>query len=162
MKRNVLGFAACGLIGLAAVFIYKGFNAPETKIDFSPGSTKDFIENITLSNQSAPFVRQAVFNARARTLYWELSAPTSGGTVRLHFFVRERDKTRYVFSVTGIESAAKSGKLWVDNSRAEEWSSGGNLYVIVDESAQSKRQSPDFEPAFDARKAAPVSVFRGN
>lgn len=168
MKKHILGFAVFSFIVAATMFGYKFFNSFETDKTYNYTSsrscrlTKPQPATLT-TNVAAPFVRQAVLDTQTRILYWELSAPKIDSAIKLHFFVKNENGTRYISSSPGVRSDLNGGNLtfesslmWMDNLNSYE-----NLYVAAEAVPASELHIRKYEPKFDASKATAISLHWG-
>ena len=183
MKKHIFGLAIFSIIVSAAAIVYAVFNVPKI-VSIAPThyivTERTHCKMKRAANRSAvdsPAVTQAVFDLKTKQLSWEFTAPSSNADseisidfsdassrIALHFFVKNKNGTRYLNSVLTPGFAA-SENLVIKASRSYEWldnlDSYENLYVTAEYTTWKKFQDKAVQPEFDAEKATSVLLYSG-
>lgn len=181
MKKHIIGLTLfSGIVTMTAV-AYALFNVPEIVPVAAPqyvsaeGTHCKMRRNADYSNVEALVVTQAVFDLKTKQINWELAIPSTGSNdtrIALHFFVKDKNGTRYLNSVLAPLAAYENGVMkatssyeWLDNLSSYE-----SLYVMADYvSGREARGYISFEtlgnrrlqPKFNAEKATSVLLYSG-
>ncbi len=171
MKKHIIGFTLFSIIVGTAAFIYTMFNVVKVEEVFTPAYSPTYQRNscwkmkrdLKESNVSFLIVRQAVFDLKTKQLNWELTAPQINSKIALHFFVKDKNETRYINSVlapglsyeNGVMKATSSYE-WLDNLDSYE-----NLYVMPEYTTREKFENKNVLPKFVAGKATSVLLYSG-
>ncbi len=185
MKKHIIGFAIFSLIVGTTAFIYAMFNvvrveevpAPTYYQTYSPTkSCWKMKRELRESKLDSPKISQAVFNLKTKQLDWKLDTPEIAAPIRLHFFVKDENGTRYIASEQILSSGLRSGQVGMDKRAIDMEGREGevkftssylsldnldsyeNLYVIAERVPQTR---VNYQPKFDAVKATAVLVDSG-
>ncbi len=188
MKKHIIGLALFSLIVGTTAFVYAMFNivrveevpAPTYYQTYSPTkSCWKMKRDLRESKFDSPKVIQAVFNVKTKQLNWKLDTPEINSPIVLHFFVKDKNGTRYIASEQGLSSGRRSGQVEMDKRAIDSGGRNGevkftssylslenldsyeNLYVITEVVPTAKTYNKNFQPKFDAEKATPVLVDSG-
>lgn len=182
MKKHIIGLTLFSFIVSAAAIVYAVFNVPKI-VPVAPMrfvvAERTHCKMKRAANHSQvdlPVVTQAVFDLKTKQLNWELAAPLSSGSntsidfsgagskIALHFFVKNKNGTRYLNSVLA-PGLATSENLVIKGSGSYEWldnlNSYENLYVTAESTSWKKFQDKTVQPEFDAEKATSVLLYSG-
>lgn len=183
MKKHIIGLTLFSVIVSAAAIVYAVFNVPKI-VSIAPMhyivAERTHCKMKRAANRSAvdsPAVTQAVFNLKTKQLNWEFTAPSSdadskisidfsdaSSKIALHFFVKNKNGTRYLNSVLTPGLAASENDVikasgsyeWLDNLDSYE-----NLYVTAEYTTWEKFQDKAVQPKFDSEKATSVLLYSG-
>ncbi len=161
MKKNILGFVVFSLIFLSAAFVYKNLNRAEIKSDSGYANSRRCIETTAQPGKSTPFISQAVLDVQKQIFYWELSEPNNRGAIKLNFFVKAQNGTRYISSSPLIRTGLQSGELSFESRLIDKLHSDENLYVAAEAVSNSEIPGNDSELDCTSEKAVPVLIFWG-
>jgi len=171
MKKHILGFALFSFILGAAAFVYAMFNVVRVEEVPAPTYPQTYSSKTSCwrmksqlreSNFGSPVIEQAVFNLRTEQFSWKLATTKTDLPIALHFFVKDSNKTRYIYSEQYI-AGSRDGELKFTSSRLspDNLDSDENLYVIGEFVSPSERYNKNFQPEFDASRATAVSLDYG-
>lgn len=149
------------LIFLSAAFVYKNLNRAEIKSNSGYANSRRCIETTAQQGKPTPFVSQAVLDVQKQIFYWELSEQNNLGTIKLNFFVKARNGTRYVSSSPLIQSGLQSGKLSFESRLIDKLHSDENLYVTAEVVSNSELHRNGSELDCSAGKGTPVTISWG-
>ncbi len=182
MKKHIIGLTLFSFIVSAAAIVYAVFNVPEivqvaaqryVVAERTHCKMKRAVDN---SQADSPVVTQAVFDLKTKQLNWELVAPLSSDSkiavsfsdadskIALHFFVKNKNGTRYLNSVL-TPSFATPENFVIKSSGSYEWldnlDSYENLYVTAESTSWKKFHDKTVQPKFNAEKATSVLLYSG-
>ena len=171
MKKHIIGFALFSFIVGTTAFIYAMFNivrvvevpAPTYSQTYSSKTscwrTK---QQLRESNFGSSVIEQAVFNLKTEQFSLKLKTAQTDLPIALHFFVKDSNETRYIYSEQNI-TGSRGGELKFISSRfsLDNLDSDENLYVIGEFVSPSERYNKNFQPEFDASRATAVSLDYG-
>ncbi|MGI8788016.1 MAG: hypothetical protein ACR2HG_09680 [Pyrinomonadaceae bacterium] len=170
MRKHFIGLGLFSFIVVSAAVIYAVFSVPEInsvivsryETTSMPTSCWRMKRESSETKVRPLMVKQAVLDLKTKQLNWELTVPSPTSQITLHFFVKDKNKTRYINSISvpagfenGIVNAASSYK-WLDNLASYE-----NLYVMPEYTSQDKLKNENAPPKFDADKATSVLLYSG-
>ncbi len=156
-----MGFVVFSLIFLSAAFVYKNLNRAEIKSDSGYANSGRCIETTASPEKSTPFVSQAVLDVQKQVFYWELSESNNKGAIKLNFFVKAQNGTRYISSSPLIQTGLQSGELSFESRLIDKLHSDENLYVIAEAVSNSELYGTDSELDCIAGKGMPVTISWG-
>lgn len=176
MNKHIFGFILFSLIVGTSAFIYGFFFTPlatiqpvsvfEVRTEKRKSCRKETYSRVERGEVTAKVV-QAVFNSNTNQLDMDLflerkNSSTDNVAVRLHFFVKDGAKTRYLATEKvdltpdfNLDDKAThsitSSYEWLDNLKSRE-----NLYVVPQTIGNTERE---FTPVFDEAKATSVIIL---
>lgn len=176
--KHIIGLTLFSFIVSATAVVYAFFNVPEivpvSEVTLNPSARyvpaerthckmRDGLDRSTVNSLT---VTQAIFDLKTKQLNWEVitSAADADSIIALHFFVKNKNGTRYLNS-TVAPISMKNENVTLKGTSSPEWlgnlGSYENLYVTAEHTTWKKLQDKTVQPKFDADKATPVLLYSG-
>ena len=178
MTKHIIGLTLFSFIVGASAIVYALFNIPEIVQVSEVVTTSAPHYNVKNScrtksksyKNNSIKIKQAVLDLQTKQFVWELATPDRNEEIALHFFSKDANGTRYItterinnkFSYNGVLKVSDSYG-WLNRRNSHE-----NLYVVAQFDSDAVNYSENyqvygnkFQPKFDARKAAAVTVDYG-
>ena len=170
MKKHIIGLTLFSVIVSAAAVVFAVFNVPEIvsvsvpQYVLAERTHCKMRQSANRSKIDSLMVTQAVLDLKTKQINWELSTSSANPGIALHFFVKNRNGTRYVNSELlpviyrneDVPMNGTSSYEWLDNLGSYE-----NLYVAAEYTTWKKFQDKTVQPKFDAEKATSVLLYSG-